>query len=67
MSAQWDMLTTLDRLLAESDVDGLAGDGGASATGTVDFTELSLSWVDLDDPCVFDAEMVEIMEQLLND
>lgn len=59
------MHTTLELLLAESDVDGLARARGAFDAEMVNLTELQgLSWVDLDDPCVFDAEMVELMGHL---
>jgi hypothetical protein len=60
----WEIRTTLEWLLAESNVDGLARAGGAFAE-MVDLAELKrLSWVDLDDPSVFDAEIVQIMGQV---
>jgi hypothetical protein len=63
-STPWEIRTTFDWLLAESDVDGLARDGGAFAD-MVDLAELKrLSWVDLDDPSLFDAEIVQIMGQV---
>jgi hypothetical protein len=62
-STPWEIRTTFDWLLAESDVDGLARAGGAFAD-MVDLAELKrLSWVDLDDP-LFDAEIVKIMGQV---